>query len=68
MKRPEQAGPPREYTGPRFEYKVFQKMTLLKSERKLNELGEEGWELVAIQNDSGFGGGGANYVFKREYR
>jgi hypothetical protein len=59
---------PRDYVGPRFEYKVFQKMTLLKSENKLNELGEEGWELVAIQSDTSFGTGSSNYVFKRAYR
>ncbi|WP_371400856.1 hypothetical protein OHA10_23110 [Kribbella sp. NBC_00662] len=42
-------------------------MTLLKSEGKLNELGEEGWELVAVHSDNSLAGG-ANYVFKRAYR
>ncbi|OLE52122.1 MAG: hypothetical protein AUG51_19385 [Acidobacteria bacterium 13_1_20CM_3_53_8] len=36
------------------------------SERKANELGAQGWELVAIQSTgSGMGNNVPNYVFKR---
>jgi len=41
-----------------FEYKVFTQ--ILGVEKKLNQLGFEGWELVAV--DSG------TYYLKREYK
>lgn len=41
----------------RYEYKVI--MPLFRQERKMNQLGYDGWELVAAS-------GGALY-FKREY-
>ena len=41
----------------RFEYKVLNR--LVGVEKKLNQLGYEGWELVAAN--------GGQYVFKREY-
>ena len=41
----------------KFEYKVVTK--LLSREDKLNELGREGWELVAVN-------GGTDFFFKRE--
>ncbi len=41
----------------RFEYKVITR--ILGVEKRLNELGYEGWELVACD--------GGSYVFKREY-
>ncbi|MBO4811570.1 MAG: hypothetical protein J5552_08395 [Prevotella sp.] len=41
----------------RFEYKVITR--LMRVEKKLNQLGYEGWELVAAS--------GGQYVFKREF-
>ena len=41
----------------RFEYKVITR--IIGVEKRLNELGYEGWELVAFD--------GTTYVFKREY-
>jgi hypothetical protein len=41
----------------RFEYKVITR--LIGVEKKLNQLGYEGWELIS--------GNGGQYVFKREY-
>ena len=41
----------------RFEYKII--TPLFKEEKKLNELGFEGWELVAVDNCSMY--------LKREY-
>ena len=41
----------------RFEYKVITRP--FSAEKKLNQLGYEGWELVAAS--------GGQYVFKREY-
>jgi hypothetical protein len=40
-----------------FEYKVITR--IIGVEKRLNELGYEGWELVAVD--------GGTYVFKREY-
>ena len=42
----------------KFEYKVVTK--LLSREDKLNELGHEGWELVAVSD------GGTDFFFNRE--
>jgi hypothetical protein len=42
----------------RFEYKVFSK--LINVEERLNELGEQGWELVAIS------GLACDFIMKRE--
>ena len=41
-----------------FEYKVVTR--LVGVEKRLNELGFEGWELVAVES--------ATYYFKREYK
>ena len=41
-----------------FEYKVVTR--LIGIEKKLNELGYEGWELVAVESGT--------YYFKREYK
>ena len=41
----------------RYEYKVLNR--LIGVEKKLNQLGYEGWELVSAS--------GGQYVFKREY-
>jgi hypothetical protein len=41
-----------------YEYKVI--TPFLNTEKKLNELGFEGWELVAVD--------GGTFYFKREYK
>jgi len=41
-----------------YEYKVI--TPFLNTEKKLNELGFEGWELVAVEHGS--------YILKREYK
>ena len=41
-----------------FEYKVY--TPFLASDEKLNKLGAEGWELVAVD--------GGTFYFKREYK
>ena len=41
----------------KFEYKI-QKISSRSLERILNELGQEGWELIMIDED--------NYIFKRK--
>ena len=41
-----------------FEYKVINR--LVGVEKKLNQMGFEGWELVAAY--------GGQYIFKREYK
>ncbi len=43
----------------KWEYKSVDKSWTTVSEDKLNKLGNEGWELVAIQNDP------VRFVFKR---
>lgn len=51
----------------KFEYKVMEKWSSgMKAEKKLNELGAEGWELVAINADGNSLMKSAHYVFKRE--
>lgn len=50
----------------KFEYKVVEKFdTGMKGEKKLNALGAEGWELVAIAHTDGFVKSN-QFVFKRE--
>ena len=41
-----------------FEYKVVNR--LLGVEKRLNQLGYEGWELIAVESGT--------YYFKREYK
>lgn len=51
----------------RFEYKVMEKWASgFKAEKKLNELGAEGWELVAINSVGNTISHTSHYVFKRE--
>jgi hypothetical protein len=42
----------------KFEYKVINR--LVGVEKRLNQLGYEGWELVAYE--------GGKFIFKREYK
>ena len=50
----------------KFEYKVVEKFdTGLKGEKKLNALGEEGWELAGVMHTDGFVKS-SQMIFKRE--
>jgi hypothetical protein len=66
----EEAPKPKPALGPKWEYRVLAKREVAELGKKdlaagLNKLGDEGWELVAVEPQAGRSSGQPTYYFKR---